>query len=249
MFGNVNNRAASADFIVDDTSIIQYNGDIKNRYTYAVGGDKYKNTKGAKFYNKCKNYNSISIEICSCNTLKKITNPNDKYWYFTEASLNNAVELAQYLMKQYNIPADHLIRHWDVNGKACPGIFGWNGDSGNEAEWIKFKNRVLNKKQQESPVTFLPSFLKKEQEEEQGGKDDLTMDINEFISKITNEQAYQLIHKAYKYMEQINEPTWSVEEGAWDKASKLKIVDGKNPEGFAKRDEIIAILDRLGVIQ
>ena len=29
------NAFASSDFIVDDTAIVQYNADIKNRYTYA----------------------------------------------------------------------------------------------------------------------------------------------------------------------------------------------------------------------
>ena len=45
--------------------------------------------------------------------------PNTKDWYFTDAALNNAIKLAQYLMEKYNIPANHLIRHYDVNQKLC----------------------------------------------------------------------------------------------------------------------------------
>ena len=114
-----NTRPASADFIVDDTDIVQYNGDIRNRYTYAVGGKLQGNPGGGKFYGKCKNYNSISIEICSSNRTGNMKYPNTKDWYFTDAALNNAIKLAQYLMEKYNIPANHLIRHYDVNQKLC----------------------------------------------------------------------------------------------------------------------------------
>lgn len=114
-----NTRPASADFIVDDTDIVQYNGDIKNRYTYAVGGKLQGNPGGGQFYGKCKNYNSISIEICSSNKTGNMKYPNTKDWYFTDAALNNAIKLAQYLMEKYHIPSDHLIRHYDVNQKLC----------------------------------------------------------------------------------------------------------------------------------
>ena len=64
MFANPNNRAASADFIIDDSEIVQFNGDIRNRYTYAVGGDRYSvkyTSESGRLYGKCRNYNSISI--------------------------------------------------------------------------------------------------------------------------------------------------------------------------------------------
>ena len=144
MFGNPANRDASADFIVDDAECVQFNGDIRNRYTYAVGGGLQGNPGGGKFYGKCKNFNSISIEICSSSTNNDLRYPNTKNWYFTDAALNNAVELARYLMDTYNIPDDHLIRHYDVNQKLCPGIIGWNKESGSEAKWIAFRDRVLN---------------------------------------------------------------------------------------------------------
>ena len=144
MFGNPANRDASADFIVDDAECVQFNGDIRNRYTYAVGGGLQGNPGGGKFYGKCKNFNSISIEICSSSTNNDLRYPNTKNWYFTDAARNNAVELAPYLMDTYNIPDDHLIRHYDVNQKLCPGIIGWNKESGSEAKWIAFRDRVLN---------------------------------------------------------------------------------------------------------
>lgn len=144
MFGNPANRDASADFIVDDAECVQYNGDIRNRYTYAVGGSLQGNPGGGKYYGKCKNSNSISIEICSSSTNNDLRYPNTRNWYFTDAALDNAVELARHLMDTYNIPDDHLIRHYDVNQKLCPGIIGWNRESGSEAKWIDFRSRVLN---------------------------------------------------------------------------------------------------------
>ena len=140
------NREASADFGVDDLNIVQFNPDPLKYYCWSVGDGKGK-------YG-ITNSNSISIEICS--NLKKGRSAkygNTDGWYFTEDSLNNALKLAKYLMKKYNIPKDRVVRHWDVNSKNCPGLIGWNkgyiyDDNGkkigqnNENEWLKFKDRL-----------------------------------------------------------------------------------------------------------
>ena len=136
------NRQASADFICDDANIVQYNPDIKNRYCWAVGGSKYSGTRGGSKYGICTNTNSISIEICSSNKKGKVTATNDANWYFTDAAVNNARELTKYLMSTYNIPASNVIRHWDVTGKACPGIAGWIIDAGSESKWNEFKTSL-----------------------------------------------------------------------------------------------------------
>lgn len=49
-FGSTHNTV-SADFVVDDGGAVQYNGDIRNRYTWHCGGGKY-NTKGGAYYGK-----------------------------------------------------------------------------------------------------------------------------------------------------------------------------------------------------
>ena len=131
----------SSDFIVDDTAVVQYNPDIKNRYTWHCGGSKY-NTKGGSFYGKCTNSNSIGIEICSTNSTGKMQNANDKSYSFTGAAVDNAAELVKQLMAEYNIPAERVVRHYDVTGKPCPGIIGWNADSGSEAAWSAFKGSI-----------------------------------------------------------------------------------------------------------
>lgn len=134
----------SADFTVDDAAVVQYNPDIPNRYTWHCGGNKYA-TKGSKFYGMCTNSNSIGIEVCSTNSTGRMQAANDKSYSFTDAAVKNTEELVKQLMKYYNIPADHVIRHYDVNGKPCPGIIGWNKESGSEAKWEAFKNAISGK--------------------------------------------------------------------------------------------------------
>jgi len=52
--------------------------------------------------------------------------PNHEGWFFTEKSLENALKLVRYLMKQYNVPKSNVVRHYDISGKLCPGVIGWN---------------------------------------------------------------------------------------------------------------------------
>lgn len=141
-------RAASADFCVDDETIVQVNPDCSNYYCWAVGD-------GKGLYG-ITNSNAISIEICS--NLDKGTSaavPNHTGWHFTEASLDNAVKLSKILMSKYNIPIENVVRHYDASRKNCPGIIGWNkgdlynpitakktGEKNNDLEWIKFKKRL-----------------------------------------------------------------------------------------------------------
>lgn len=68
-----------------------------------------------------------------------MTVANDSHWRFTDKVVSNLVELVKYLMAEYGIDAAHVIRHYDVNGKPCPGIIGWNEDTGSAAKWAAFK--------------------------------------------------------------------------------------------------------------
>lgn len=131
----------SADFTVDDLGVAQYNPDIKNRYTWHCGGSRYA-TKGGKFYGVCTNSNSIGIEVCSTNSTRKMQAANDPTYSFTDAVVKNTEELVKQLMSEYNIPVERVIRHYDVTGKPCPGIIGWNKESGSEAKWEQFKKNI-----------------------------------------------------------------------------------------------------------
>lgn len=149
-------QRASADFGVDDRDICQFNPDPKNYYCWSVGDKKNPSGGGGKLYGIATNRNTISIEICS--NIKKgadVSKPNHSGWFYTEESLNNAVKLGKILMKKYNIDIDHVVRHYDVSGKLCPGLLGWNDGNvynpdgtktnkkNNSSEWLKFKERLV----------------------------------------------------------------------------------------------------------
>ena len=148
-------RKASADFVVDDAEIVQINPDIKNYYCWAVGDKKNPYSDGGRLYGKATNRNTVSIEICS--NLVKGTPPavpNHSGWYFTEQSLDNARRLVRYLMRKYGVPKERVVRHYDISGKPCPGVQGWNDaqmydtDSkatawkNNSDEWKKFWDSI-----------------------------------------------------------------------------------------------------------
>ena len=134
-------REASADFIVDDETTVQYNPDPANRYCWSVGGKHYGN-KGGALYEVARNANSISVEICSTNSTGQMQEHNDSGWSYTDAVLERAAELIRHLMKEYDVDIDHVIRHYDVNGKPCPGIIGWNAETGDESKWEAFRKKL-----------------------------------------------------------------------------------------------------------
>lgn len=120
-------RNASADFAVDDRDIVQFNPDIRNNYTWAVGDKRNYIVGGASYYGRCMNRNSVSVEMCS--TLLSgwsARYPNHEGWCVTERTVKNAQLVVKILMQQFNIPVQNVIRHYDVTGKLCPGIVGWN---------------------------------------------------------------------------------------------------------------------------
>lgn len=151
-------RSASADFAVDDRDMVQFNPDITNYYCWAVGDAKYKYSNGGSLYGKATNKNTISIEVCSScapATTTALSAANHQGWYFTDAALNNAVVLAKIIMKRYNIPLDRVVRHYDISGKLCPGVLGWNDEcvynqngsitaqKNNSDKWLEFKKRLI----------------------------------------------------------------------------------------------------------
>lgn len=80
-------------------------------------------------------------------------------------------------------------------------------------------------------------------------KEDVSnMTVDEFISKLTNKQAYTLLNKALVYMGEMQEPDWSTKEGHWQRATARGFVNGKQPESLIKRDEFIAVLGRAGLV-
>lgn len=119
---------ASADFFVDGSEIWQYNTKLDTRYSWAVGDGQ----SGA-FGGKCTNPNQISVEMCCYLSGGK--------WYISDKTYSNAVALVKHLMSKYAIPAENVIRHYDVSRKLCPQAVGWIPATG-ESTWQKFKAAI-----------------------------------------------------------------------------------------------------------
>ena len=116
------NRNASAHYFVDENEIIQ---SVKDTDTaWHCGAKSYKHPK-------CRNDNSVGIEMCS--------EKDDKgQYYINQATQNRTIRLIKVLMGKYNIPIENVLRHYDVTGKICPEPFVRN-----QVQWLDFK-KMLN---------------------------------------------------------------------------------------------------------
>lgn len=128
---------ASAHYFVDSDSITQ---SVPDDYVaYSVGGNKWNDcsvTGGGKFYGVCKNQNSISIELTD--------DVKDGVIYPSKATIDLAIDLTKILMKKYLIDNNHVIRHFDVNGKHCPMY--WCCTEEKDKKWqSEFLNNLDNK--------------------------------------------------------------------------------------------------------
>ena len=129
-FATSNRREAGAHFFVDRKGKVGRSIPM-NRTAWAVGGDHRSGMKGeAKYYNKCTNYNSVSIELCDCAS----KDPSAK-------QIKAVKKLIKYI-KKYCKNADTVIRHWDVNGKQCPLRMIGDGTTTTGKKWKKFKKEV-----------------------------------------------------------------------------------------------------------
>lgn len=124
-FASGNTREAGAHIFVDGGKYI-YKSVPLGKVAWAVGGFVTSKKGAAKYYKKCTNSNSMSIEMCNC-----VGGVPSKVF-------NQTVEVVKAYMKKYHIPASNVIRHWDVSGKDCPAP--WTGS--NNAGWKKFKKAI-----------------------------------------------------------------------------------------------------------
>ena len=99
-------------YTVDDTQVIQHFNDSVQCWHSGDGkGDG--------------NLNSIGIEMC----INSDGNMNN--------TIDNTIELVQYLMNKYNIPIDNVVQHNKWSGKNCPS----NIRSGKPITWNIFINK------------------------------------------------------------------------------------------------------------
>lgn len=116
---------ASAHYFVDDDSVTQSVPD--NYCAYHCG------SKNGYKHLYCRNTNSIGIEICD--------DIKNGVIYPSQKTIDNVIELTEYLMKKYNIPKSNVIRHYDVTGKLCPAY--WCGTTEKDNKWrTEFWNKI-----------------------------------------------------------------------------------------------------------
>jgi hypothetical protein len=90
---------------------------------------------------KAGNKNTIGIEMC-CKCDGDSSKASDPYWYFTSATQEACVELVKKLMKDLNIPAANVLRHYDIVNKICPAPYVHNNKYKTSWTWSEFKSRI-----------------------------------------------------------------------------------------------------------
>lgn len=113
--------------------------------TYNAGNSVFNEEEldNIRTYLKATNRNTISIEVCSSKKNPKSLNANDTDWYFTDAAIDNTVQLVKYLMKKYNIPIERVIMHHHVTGKMCPAM--WTHNEKELDGWYDFVSQLRDK--------------------------------------------------------------------------------------------------------
>ena len=135
-YATENAREAGAHFFVDKNAEIWQSIPME-RIAWSVGHFFTKDGGAAAYYKKCTNANSVSIELCDC--LKNVS------W----EQMLAVRELVQYIQK--HCPnAKTIIRHWDVNGKECPGpMIGKDN-----LKWKHLHNKLTYNYQYKAKVVF-----------------------------------------------------------------------------------------------
>lgn len=166
----------------------------------------------------------IGFEICE----DGLTDRN----YFNKV-YREAVELTAYLCTNFDLDPKKdgvVICHAEGNKR---GIASNHGDV---LHWFPKHGKSMDNFRAD-----VAAEMKTKQEDED-------MNIDELIANMTDAQAYSLMQKAQKHAATLAEPEWSKKEGHWGRAVAAGLVDGTAPERPAKRDELIALLGRKGLI-
>lgn len=74
-----------------------------------------------------RNADTISIEVC---------HPTEEGW-FNDSTYDSVIALVAWLVVEYDLDVEDVIRHYDVTGKECPKYYVEN-----ESAWITFKEDV-----------------------------------------------------------------------------------------------------------
>lgn len=108
-FAHSNNRLAGAHVFIDQKGY-GFRSVKLNRTAWAVGKFFTKKNGAGRYWKKCTNYNSVSIELCDIVNKK----PSKKML----KKLKKTIKWIQ----RWCPNATTIIRHWDCCGKDCPKL-------------------------------------------------------------------------------------------------------------------------------
>lgn len=159
----------------------------------------------------------------------------------TEAAFESLIDLCVDICQRNGIK--ELI--WKEGKQYCPAF------TGNWAVCNMVPHRYTTDKGKSCPGNYLfgkyGEIAERVNARLKGEDDD--MDINKLLSEMTNEQAYELVKKAEIHAATLPDDDWSQREGWWEKAQEAGVSDGSSPVRHMKRNEVIAILGRLGLFK
>lgn len=135
----------SAHYFVDENEVWQ--SVPENRAAWHCG------TKGTYYHPACRNANSIGVEVCMLDARGRVR----------QGSVDRAAALVRELMQRYGIPADRVVRHYDVTHKDCPAPM-----VSDPALWQAFQNKLTQEDDEmkvytsikELPAWAQPTFEK-----------------------------------------------------------------------------------------
>lgn len=207
---------------------------LKNGYKAYQQGTYY-----SYFVPAAKRYGLICTQV---NSASIYGNANHKAHGIAKGAVDSGDLVIACMGKGLWTSSGHFVLVWKIEGNMIyindPASTKMARTHGN---YLVFKKEVKYYWIIRKPITA-PKEKPKE--------DEFPMDKTEAKNYIKSEVADQLgILKDEKFTaDNADEPKWSQLEGWWQKATDMGIVDGTQPERPAKRDEIIAILGRLGLI-
>lgn len=159
----------------------------------------------------------------------------------TEAAFESLIDLCVDICQRNGIKK--LI--WKEGKQYCPAF------TGNWAVCNMVPHRYTTDKGKSCPGNYLfgkyGEIAERVNARLKGEDDD--MDINKLLSEMTNEQAYELVKKAEIHAATLPDDDWSKKEGWWEKAQEAGVSDGTSPVRHMKRNEVVAILGRLGLLK
>lgn len=88
-----------------------------------------------------RNANTIGIELC-CKCDGNSKNATDPKWYFTQETQEACVQLVKKLMADLGIPAENVLRHYDIVNKHCPAPYVNNNKYKTSWTWDEFKAKL-----------------------------------------------------------------------------------------------------------